>query len=235
MALKTDRARAAGAKRGGGGRRGQAAGARAVQYRGTKSSLLRLIKERGGATTSQLAQALGLTRACVHSHVTDLVGAGLVSLRETLKEGRGRPGHLYELTLDGENHFPKSYARLAGDVLTQLERSSGAAAVAGVLEARNSPFGLLWRQASEGRSLSDRLAYLAERLSEQGYEARIVSQDGDYLLLLGNCPFPAVAREHPALCEAEGKLHQQVLGVPVRRESRIVDGARCCTYRLLLG
>lgn len=224
------------AKPGGRGRRVKTTKiAKASLYRGTKASLLRLLKERGSATTAQLAQALGLTRACVHSHVSDLVGAGLVSLRETLKEGRGRPGHLYELTSQGENHFPKSYARLASDVLTQLERASGTAAVAEVLEARNKPFAERWRQAAEGRLLAERLAYLAERLSAQGYEATAVTEDGAYLLTLGNCPFPAVAREHVALCDAESKLHQEVLGVPVRRESRIVDGARRCTYRLIPG
>lgn len=210
-------------------------GSKVGSYRGTKARLLRLIKERGGATTSQLAQTLGLTRACVHSHLGDLARAGLVSLRETLKKGRGRPGHLFELTQEGENCFPRSYAKLAAELLTELERSGGAAAVARALEARNRPFGSRWRQASEDLALPGRLAFLAEKLSEQDYEARPAFEGGAYWLLLCNCPYPAVAREHPALCEAERKLHEEVLGVPVARESRIVEGARCCRYRLVAG
>lgn len=208
---------------------------KAGAHRGTKARLLRLLKERGDATTVQLAQALGLTRACVHSHLTDLARTGLVELHETLKGGRGRPGHLYTLTAQGEDSFPRDYARLASDLLTQLERERGEAAVAELLEARHRPHAERWREAAEEVGAAERLAYLAARLSEQGYEARAVREDDGWLLLLGNCPFPAVAREHVALCDAEAKLHEEVLGVPVRRESRIVEGARYCTYRLVAG
>jgi predicted ArsR family transcriptional regulator len=204
-----------------------------AQFKGSKARVLRVLKEQGGATASALADVLGLTRACLHSHLADLSLAGFVRLRKTLPQGRGRPGHVYELTAAGENYFPKDYAQLANDILAGVEELYGEAAIGTIFEARNGAFSKAWKPALKDVAREQKLEFLAEQLSLQGYEAKILSEDGAHFLILGNCPFLAVAEKHMTICHAEQKLHQEVLGVTVVRESRIVEGARSCCYRLL--
>lgn len=59
-----------------------------------------------------------------------------------------------------------------------------------------------------------------------------VSPDGSLRLREHNCPLFRVADAVPVVCEAEMKLFRDVLGAEVERETHILAGARCCTYRI---
>ncbi|HEX7021503.1 MAG TPA: MarR family transcriptional regulator, partial [Trueperaceae bacterium] len=76
---------------------------------GPKANVLAAIKERGRATVGELAAALGVTRACVHSHLTALKRAELVRKTGVVQVWRGRPEHTFELTEAGDRLFPKNY------------------------------------------------------------------------------------------------------------------------------
>lgn len=200
----------------------------------TKARLLRLLRDQQSATVADLADALEVTRACVHSHLSDLLDAGLVHLAELERHGRGRPSHVYGLTEAGANCFPNDYVGLAREVLEQLRNVYGEDALLTVLSARNQQLSQTWRQELEGKPLPERLKGLVERLGERGFEAHISKKNGEMCLLLSHCPYLGAAVEHPEICAAEKRLHEEVLGV--KTELRQLQGRGiCCKYRLLSG
>ncbi len=208
---------------------------RGAAFKGTKAALLKVLKERRSATLAELAQEIGVTRVCVHGHMTDFEAAGLVSLKKRLIQGRGRPSHVYELSEAGENIFPKDYAGLACGLLKQIRERYGSKVVLELLRQRNQKTSEAWKAELSQESRSARLEGLTRRLSKLGYEAKAVYVDGQAWLTLANCPYAKVAKQFPELCAAETQLHQDVLGYRVQRDGpRIVDGGVRCQYRLLL-
>ncbi len=68
--------------------------------------------------------------------------------------------------------------------------------------------------------------------ADAGAGAPAVSRDGALRLREHNCPLFRVADAVPVVCEAEMKLFRDVLGAQVERETHILAGERCCTYRI---
>lgn len=191
-----------------------------------------MLRDQQTATVADLAEALEVTRACVHSHLGDLLDAGLVRLAELERHGRGRPSHVYELTEAGANCFPNDYVGLAKEVLEQLRNVYGEDALLTVLSARNQQLGQTWREELADKPLPERLKGLVERLGERGFEAHVSKKNGEMCLLLSHCPYLGAATEHPEICAAEKRLHEEVLGV--KTELRQLQGRGiCCKYRLL--
>ena len=85
-----------------------------------------------------------------------------------------------------------------------------------------------------GGTLEARVRELAVIQDEQGYlaEATLVAPDGTIRLAEYNCAIHHVAAGHPTACAAELELFRDVLGTEVVRESHIMGGERCCSYRI---
>ena len=87
-------------------------------------------------------------------------------------------------------------------------------------------------RAPEGRSSEDGPSSVPEgRSSDDGPS----SVDDALRLLEHNCPIYRIAEAVPDICEAEMRLFGEVLGADVVRETHIMSGARCCTYRITPG
>lgn len=205
--------------------------AASLPVKGTKARLLAALKVRGQASIAELARDLGVTRTAVHGHLRDLLRQDLVRLRSVARQGRGRPGHLYELSSAGEDSFPKDYLGLCCEIFGQIRDVCGRQGLYRLLVRRNYQLARRWRAELRRDPPQSRLAGLVARLSQAGFAAQ-GSEDGTWLRL-GHCPYSAVARRFPELCAAELRLHEAVLGVKVYRDGpRIVDGNRACCYRL---
>ncbi len=61
----------------------------------------------------------------------------------------------------------------------------------------------------------------------------MVEDDGAIRLREHNCAILDVARGQRTACQAELDLFRDVLGVEVVRETHIVSGDRCCSYRVI--
>lgn len=197
----------------------------------TKMRVLSLLKSRRCTTTQSVAEALDISVPAARKHLSDLVEAGLIEAETQRPGGRGRPQHVYRLSEQGEAQFPKSYASLCVDVLQHLERLFGEGAVMRVMDARRATIASEWSHRLSGEP-RERLAQLTELLKASGYDARTYEEDGVLYLEQGNCPGLDVARRYDELCTAELELYRELLGAPVRRETRIACGAPSCRYRI---
>lgn len=197
----------------------------------TKSRLLELLKQQRCKTAQALGDALGISVPAARRHLADLEAAGLVRGSTEKPGGRGRPQQVYALTERGEMTFPKNYASLCVDVLAHVQQLFGEGALLKVMDARKAQLAEQWGPQLVG-PLPERVARLAELLSEAGYAAQVERSGEQLWLVQHNCPNLTVARRFSELCSAEHELYAALLGVPVARESRIAGDAPSCRYRI---
>ena len=199
--------------------------------------LVRLRRD-GPSTPDQLATAIGASRTGVLQQLRALEATHFVS-RETIRHGVGRPRHLYDITPDAQELFPTNYDGLAAGLLAAIGAVGGDALMEQIFQARRRQSGERVRRQLDERvspdaSVADRVAALAAIQDEQGFLAdAVVEPDGTIRLREHNCAILDVARGQQTACQAELDLFRDVLGVEVVRESHIVSGDRCCSYRVI--
>jgi predicted ArsR family transcriptional regulator len=162
-----------------------------------------LLKNKGGMTVDELAQALKVTRNAVRQHLATLSKNGFVAPGKT-RPTRGRPQQLHILTDPGKEAFPRHYswfAQLLVDAIAGEHGAEGlrtrlgrvAAAVATQLQQRGAVNGNGTGTANgngapnhgaptpaaaagangNGADLRQKVARLATVMDELGYDARV--------------------------------------------------------------
>jgi predicted ArsR family transcriptional regulator len=149
----------------------------------------------------QAAQAVGIAAHSAKFHLDRLVEEGLLEVEFRRLTGRtgpgaGRPAKLYRRSArEFAVSLPQRRYDLAGQILASaIERST----------RDGVPLGAAVREvaAEDGRALGasspgdkPEQERTAETLTTQGYEPRISSDE----IVLANCPFDALARDHTEL------------------------------------
>lgn len=181
------------------------------------------------ASVAQLAARLDISEVATRRHLGVLEDEGLVVAR-TVNQGRGRPAARYQLTDDAIRLFPSAHDQLANDALDYLAQTHGRSGVRDFLRWR------LERQLAQlddvvtADEVEDRLAQLAEALSEAGFSAAVEADGTGFTLTQQHCAIETVAREHPELCAYEAATFAKVLGsdVRLRRRTTLAGGAPAC-------
>ncbi|MFF4546538.1 helix-turn-helix transcriptional regulator [Streptomyces sp. NPDC001435] len=151
-----------------------------------------VVRQPGPVSRDEAAEALGLARQTAAFHLDRLAEESLLDVVYERRSGRtgpgaGRPAKLYKRSgAQVTVSLPERHYELAGRLLAQALEES---------EATGEPVrSVLHRKAHElgtqlaGPGQADVFAVL----EENGFEPR---RDGD-AIVLGNCPFHALAREH---------------------------------------
>jgi predicted ArsR family transcriptional regulator len=174
------------------------------------------------------AEALGLPRSTAAFHLDRLAEEGLLAVEYKRLTGRTGPG---------SGRPAKLYRRAAGEVAATLpERHyefAGQLLLAAIEESARTgePAGeALLRIAGEtGRALGSGVGSLEQVLEEYGYEPR---SDRDGGIVLGNCPFHRLARQHTdVVCHVNLELLRGAAeGANDRRHTMVLDPGvgRCC-------
>ncbi|MEN0137390.1 MAG: helix-turn-helix domain-containing protein [Rhodococcus sp. (in: high G+C Gram-positive bacteria)] len=170
-----------------------------------------------------VAEALGLARSTSAFHLEKLADEGLLAVEFARRGGRsgpgaGRPAKLYRRS-DREFavHLPERAYALAGELFARAIEDAEAtgASPRDALVARAHDFG---RDLGAGIGCSE--GDLTAALAESGYEPR--RSDGTIVLV--NCPFHALARQHTDM----------VCGMNLALLSGLLDGAGCEDRRATL-
>ena len=202
-----------------------------------RRELLVRLRRDGPSSPDHLATALGASRTGVLQQLRALEAANLVR-RETVRHGVGRPRHVYDVTENAQDLFPASYDGLATGLLAAIRSVGGEALVDEVFDVRRRMTTervreRLAERLPAGASVVDRARELAVIQDEQGYLAEaVLGPDGVIRVIEHNCAIHHVATGAEAACRAELELFREVLGADVERETHIVGGDRCCTYRV---
>jgi predicted ArsR family transcriptional regulator len=205
--------------------------------RPTASRLLTLLKTRGAQTAADLGMALGITGEAARQHLVKLAADGLVSASSEPR-GVGRPVQLWSLTETGHARFPDTHAELTAQLIGVIRSELGEEALERVIAARAAQTAPAYESALEGAAdLGERVAWLAEARTREGYMAECLPQgEEEFLLVENHCPICTAATACQGFCRAELDVFRRVLGrgVSVEREEHIVGGDRRCAYRVAL-
>jgi DeoR family suf operon transcriptional repressor len=198
-----------------------------------RRSLVTAIKHEGEIRAEDLAAALGITPSAVRQHLSALERDGLVTHRE-VRQGPGRPKHLFRLTSRADALFPRAYGELADELLGYLGEDEPDA-VERAFERRRA------RRVRNARARLERCSDLAGRvvelgriLDEDGYVAEVVDDpEGGWRIIERNCAIFTVAQRYGAACGTELEFIREVLpDAEVERISHMVAGAHNCAYRV---
>lgn len=199
----------------------------------TRREILMLLKQRGETRVGDLADAVGVTVSGARQHLAGLATDGLVRHRE-VREGPGRPKHVYGLTRRAEELFPRAYGELAREVLDSvcdedpemLER---------IFERRRQRRVRNAAARMAGKPFGERVAELARILDEDGYLADFAAlPGGEFRVTEHNCAVFAVAQHYGGLCSSEISFIRQALpDADVERVAHMLSGQHTCAYRII--
>ncbi len=203
-----------------------------------RKQILQILKERGGATVAELADALGMAAVSVRHHLDILQGDNLIAVDRLERKGNvGRPQQVYALTPEANEHFPDNFAGLAAGLLIQMKQFLPEDQVNLAFESIAKEIAQeLPVQDIDSADVEARLTQVTAFLSERGYLARWERQESDegpfFLLHKHNCPYAGISGEHPELCRMDQRLIDELVGSHCERTQSMRDDEHCCTYRV---
>jgi predicted ArsR family transcriptional regulator len=194
----------------------------------TRFVILRLLKEWGKGTATQLSKALGISRVAVHQHLDWLKRMGWVTAT-TERQGRGRPAEVFRLTEAAqERFFPRRYEALVSVILKEVAMELGDEYVRDLF--RRYRRWLIQKLGDPPKRLAGKVRALTTFLQQEGYLARWEETKDGFIVTLPNCPIAQVARQFPEACQSEMEALEELFQLPVHRQCHQVSGDPCCRY-----
>ncbi|MGD8966800.1 MAG: ArsR family transcriptional regulator [Anaerolineae bacterium] len=197
----------------------------------TRERILKILKEQGQATVKELSERLDLTTVTIRHHLDTLRREDFVAPPTVRhRKAPGRPQHVYSLTEEASDFFPKRYerlidlmfeemrSRLSQEEIEEMMECIGKRMVGGVTVPDDADF-------------EERVVIAVDFMDERGYMSHWEkTEDGDYLVHVVNCPYESVARRHGEVCQIDRALLTELLGPTLGEISRKRGPARHCTY-----
>jgi len=214
-----------------------------------RKRILEYLKEYSGATVADLARELEMASVSIRHHLDILQGDGLICVARVKRKGNvGRPQQVYTLTSAANAYFPNNFAALAEGLVGQIKVALPPDQVQCAFQALAGELAADFDDAIEGDEgedadalpSSERVARIADFLTEQGYLARWEplddADDGaeGFLLHKHNCPYAGVSESHQELCMMDQELVNRLVGQPCQRIRSLAEDGACCTYRIEL-
>lgn len=198
----------------------------------TRRAILRALKHRGEARAEVLASEIGITVSAVRQHLAGLRADGLVVHRE-VREGPGRPKHVWSLGPGAQDLFPAAYGDLTLELLDGVAEADPPL-VERLFERRRRRRVAAAQARLADRSLAERVEELARILDEDGYLATCEpGPDGTLRIVEHHCAIFAVARRYGQACSSELEFIREVLpDARVERVAHMVQGAHRCAYEV---
>lgn len=185
--------------------------------------VLRAIQLRGKARVNDVAADLGVSASAVRQHLGQLEASGAVRT-DKVRDGVGRPYHVYSVTPQGHQLFHNDYGDLARFLLEEVSEMEEPRTFHEVLNRVGQRLAETYRGEIQGGSLAERMQALSEWLERRGVPARIDRIEGGYELRSYGCPYHNVAIDNHAVCEIERQVMARLLSADVRRVHCILNG-----------
>lgn len=197
----------------------------------TRQRILEHLKTHGPTTVDKLAAMLGLTTVTVRHHLEVLRGEELVSPPVVKhRASPGRPQYEYLLTDKASAHFPKHYDDLAAKLLAELKAAASPEQLSLIFRGVTRRTAAEGPRPAPGDSLTRRLEHAVAFLDERGFVASAERRPEGFTLFIHNCPYEALAAQHPELCGVDHAVITQLLGVMPECTGRLAEGAGSCSF-----
>jgi DeoR family suf operon transcriptional repressor len=198
----------------------------------TRRALLEQIKRQGEVAVDRLAAAAEMTVSGTRQHLVALERDGLIAYRE-VREGPGRPRHLYSLTAAGDALFPRAYAELTNELLEYVE-SEDPKLLERIFDRRGQRRLEQARARTAGLAFAEKVGAVAQILDEDGYLADFERRaDGAYVITERNCAVLSVARRYRHACGSELTFLRAALPeADVERIAHQLTAGHVCAYEI---
>lgn len=200
-------------------------------YKGPRGTILLALKRAGALTTRQLGEQLRLSANAIRHHLKELRTEGVIGFRRE-KRGVGAPTFAWHLNATGESLFPQRYKEILTEVLERIAEQSGRQAVVAAFESRFADLARKLQAELADAPRAKRMEVVLRALSEGGYMAEWLDEEGGLRLKEHNCAIRALADRFPEICVAEAKFLSEVLSATVERTAHQLDGCSSCEYRV---
>jgi predicted ArsR family transcriptional regulator len=206
----------------------------------TRGTMLRLLR-RSRQTISELAATLGITDNAVRTHIASLQRDGLVEQVGVRRDQRGKPAQVFEITETAEEIFPKAYAAVLLELVSELERRVGPETVDSLLKSvgarvvaaagASAPSGgALAGSAVDPAVLEQRIQTAIAILTQLGGELEAEVAPGGYEVRGHGCPLSSVVRSHHGTCAVAESIIATATGAPVTEHCQKEPRPRCAFH-----
>ena len=185
----------------------------------TRRAILEYLRQHPGATVNDLARALEMTPANVRHHLAILKAQGLVEAMQTrFRYGHGRPPKHYRLTDAAQPMHLEPLTRALLDYIHE----EGPQVLADVARRMCASFPTPLRG-----NLRERVQQALTILQGWHYAPRWEAHHEGPRILFSQCPFGALARDYPSLCQLDAHLLSLMLGAEVEHDGRPTHEPPC--------
>jgi len=182
----------------------------------------------GPGTVQEIGARMGVTATAIRQRLTRLQGLGCVA-RQLVRQGRGRPHHVYQVTEKGLRQLGDNYGDLALILWREMNKISDPDVRRNVTDrvrdALVARFGHL-----DGASLTDKMRKFRDLLLGRGYDVELSADGALPIIRENNCPYQEIADEDRGICDLEQEVFQRVLGADVKLSHCCRDGHNCCEF-----
>jgi DeoR family transcriptional regulator, suf operon transcriptional repressor len=193
--------------------------------------VLTLLQRKGTATVKELEDAMEVTATAVRQQLNVLLAEGFIEQRAE-NVGRGRPKHVYSLTVKGRALFPHHYDEFTNSLLREILLVEGPGKVEELLGRMSKRMAEQYSRQIASRLPAERAQALTELLNAKGIMAEVQFEADVIVFREYTCPYYELARENRAICDMEQDMIEQVMNQPVELVSCTLDGHHGCQFKI---
>jgi len=194
------------------------------------SHLLDLLRVAGSMGVAQLATQVEVTPTAIRQRLMRLMAQGLVE-REAVRNGRGRPKHLYRLTDRGLRLTGSNFGDLALALWREIGLTGSNERQREMVQRIARALAAEYADQVQGSTITERMQSLSELLAHR----RIPTSVGDFahqlVITAHACPYPKLAEQDRRICEMEKMLFSELLGQEVELTQCRLDGGTACRFQ----
>ena len=194
-----------------------------------------LLERKAGATLDEMVTQIGLSRTAINQQLIALEGQGFIRKAASRKTG-GRPQHVYVLTDEGTNLFPKQYSWFSKMLIQTLRQQVGEEQVSRFMYDLGVKLsaGLIPRLV--GKNRAERVDEIVKIMNETGFAARVTSPGkGEKLprIECKNCVFHDLSKDYTEVCQFDLGFLSGLMGAPIEHQECMQRGGQACRFRFL--
>jgi DeoR family suf operon transcriptional repressor len=199
----------------------------------TKGSLLVYFQQHGQGSAHDLADHMGISPQAIRRHLKDLEQEGLL-VSQAIAVGVGRPQLIYQLSQQGQEHFPRAYDEFAMGLLETLKDVVSPDQMGSILQKQWQRKAESYRAILGTGSVQQRVARLVDLRQAEGYMAEMhpyQDHPDQFVLIEHNCAISQIAQTFPSVCGHELQMFATALpDCFVQRVDWQVEGKHHCGY-----
>ena len=209
----------------------------------TREQILNLI-ESEELSAIEIAESLNLSAGAVRRHLDLLVADQLITSHiprqdNTRKAVRGRPTSVFRLSDTSEMlKSAMDYRRLLGRIARALESftdievsgKDGTEILELVSERLAELVAADYTPNLRAKTFEAKLVEVVSLLSEEGILRSIRTDKKGFILSTPSCPIKTLSRTTGAICEADRRSIELLIGTNVQQISTIAAGSHSCEY-----